>query len=103
MRVSYYYFLAGVRPASHPLTVSIFAFIIRSIWAIGHVLEIHLHFVVNNCEFFIIHNNSKNILTGFPVFIHFCLLLLYCLIHRCQLCCLVCCDQAVNDLIKITI
>ena len=68
MRVSYYYFLAGVRPASHPLTVSIFAFIIRSIWAIGHVLEIHLHFVVNNCEFFIIHNNSKNILTGFPVF-----------------------------------
>jgi len=47
MRVSYYYFLAGVRPASHPLTVSIFAFIVRSIWAIGHVLEIHLHFVVN--------------------------------------------------------
>ena len=103
MRVSYYYFLAGVRPASHPLTVSIFAFIVRSIWAIGHVLEIHLHFVVNNCEFFIIHNNSKNILTGFPVFIHFCLLLLYCLIHRCQLCCLVCCDQAVNDFIQISV
>ena len=103
MRVSYYYFLAGVRPASHPLTVSIFAFIIRSIWVIGHVLEIHLHFVVNNCEFFIIHNNSKNILTGFPVFIHFCLLLLYCLIHRCQLCCLVCCDQAVNDFIQISV
>ena len=102
MRVSYYYFLAGVRPASHPLTVSIFAFIVRSIWAIGHVLEIHLHFVVNNCEFFIIHNNSKNILTGFPVFIHFCLLLLYCLIHRCQLCCLVCAAQLALWFLRLT-
>ena len=102
MRVSYYYFLAGVRPASHPPTVSIFAFIVRSIWAIGHVLEIHLHFVVNNCEFFIIHNNSKNILTGFPVFIHFCLLLLYCLIHRCQLCCLVCAAQLALWFLRLT-
>ena len=28
---------------------------------------------------------------------------LYCLIHRCQLRCLVCCDQAVNDFIQISV
>ena len=61
----------------------------------------YIFLLVHSC--FIIHNNSKNILTGFSVFIYFCLLLLYCLIHRCQLCCLVCCYTIIDYFIKISI